>query len=149
MPWEDWFSIANLIAVMGWAALILLPRWRWVMVLTRFVIPGVLGATYTLLAMLYFARPEAGGYNSLAEVKALLGTDPTLLAGWVHYLAFDLFVGGWIAERADKLGVSRLLQVPILFLTFQFGPIGYLTWAVIEAALAVPLPESPNLEVTA
>ena len=149
MPWNDWFSIANLVAVVGWVALIFLPRWRWVMVLTRYAIPGALGAAYALLAMLYFARPEAGGYNSLAEVKALLSTDPTLLAGWVHFLAFDLFVGSWIAERASTLGVSRLLQAPILFLTFQFGPIGYLTWAAIEAALAAPLPKFLNREVTA
>lgn len=68
-------------------------------------------------------------------MRALMGSDATLLAGWIHYLAFDLFVGVWIAERADALGVSRGLQGPILFTTFMFGPVGYLMFVGLDVAL--------------
>jgi Domain of unknown function (DUF4281) len=143
MSWEAWFSIASTAAMASWAALILLPRWPWLRTVLRYAVPGALAVAYTTLAIEFF-RVEGGGFNSLAQVKALLGTDPTLLAGWIHYLAFDLFVGTWIAERADTLGLSRLIQAPILFLTFMFGPIGYLTFIAVEGALrstATPAPE--------
>ena len=113
----------------------------------RYVLPGAIAVAYTVLVLIYFARIEGGGFNSLAQVKALLGTEPTLLAGWIHYLAFDLFVGTWIAERADALGISRLLQVPILALTFLFGPIGYLVWVFVEAGQHLRRPTLPHHEV--
>jgi len=135
MTWENWFSLASTTAAAGWAALILLPRWPWLRLVLRYALPGALATAYTALVMVYFFHIEGGGFNSLAEVKALLATEPTLLAGWVHYLAFDLFVGVWIAERADRLGLSRLLQAPVLVLTFLFGPIGYLVFIATQAAL--------------
>lgn len=145
MTWENWFSLASTAALAAWAALILLPRWRWLTAGLRYGLPGALAIAYMLLVLVYFFHIEDGGFNSLAEVKALLGTEPTLLAGWLHYLAFDLFVGVWIAERADALGLPRLLQAPILILTFLFGPIGYLAFIAAEAALRAPL-ANPSLE---
>jgi hypothetical protein len=53
----------------------------------------------------------------------------------VHYLAFDLFVGGVIAKQADEIGLSRLIQAPILLLTFMFGPFGYLLFILIKTAM--------------
>ena len=138
MTWENWFSLASTAALAAWAALILLPRWNWLTAALRHGLPGLLAITYMLLVLVYFFHVEGGGFNSLAQVKALLGTEPTLLAGWLHYLAFDLFVGVWIAERADALKLSRLLQAPILVLTFLFGPIGYLMFVATQAALQLP-----------
>ncbi|MEM9315304.1 MAG: abscisic acid-deficient protein Aba4 family protein, partial [Pseudomonadota bacterium] len=56
-----------------------------------------------------------------------------LLAGWIHYLAFDLFVGAWIATEADRLGLSRLLQAPLLVATFMFGPVGLALFLVMRS----------------
>ena len=75
-----------------------------------------------------------GGFGSLAQVEALFGVRELLLAGWLHYLAFDLFVGGWIATRAAELRLSSWLLVPMLALTFMFGPAGLLAYAVVRAA---------------
>ena len=55
-----------------------------------------------------------------------------LTAGWVHYLAFDLFVGGWIATRAAETGMHHALLVPVLLLTFLFGPAGLLLFALLK-----------------
>ena len=57
-----------------------------------------------------------------------------MLAGWLHYLAFDLLIGIDIARRSDRLGLSRLLQAPLLLTTFMFGPLGYLLMLAIETA---------------
>ncbi len=136
MTWEDEFGIANTLALAGWLALVLLPRWRGVLLVTRYLIPGILAVGYAVLVFLYFFKVEGGGFGTLAEVKALLSSDPVLLGGWIHYLAFDLFIGTWIAERSDRLGLSRVVQAPVLLTTFMFGPIGLLLHLMLEATLA-------------
>jgi len=135
MDWELLFSTGGQVAMVGWLILIFAPRrWPVLNVVPRLILPGVLSLGYTVLILVYFARAD-GGFGSLAAVKALMASDPVLLAGWVHYLAFDLFVGGWIAVRSDRLGISRVVQAPILIATFLFGPLGLL----IHLIMAVPL----------
>jgi hypothetical protein len=126
MPWDLIFTLCSNLAVAGWAALIFLPRWRTLKALIRFGVVGILAAAYATLIFLYFFQVEGGGFGSLAQVKTLFQSPPVLLAGWIHYLAFDLFVGVWIAERLDALGQSRPLQAIILAATFMFGPLGLL-----------------------
>jgi hypothetical protein len=126
--WEGWFSAAGTLAMAGWVVLILLPRWEWLLRLLRQGLVGLLALLYAVLILGYFFTVEGGGYGTLAELRALFMSDPVLLAGWVHYLAFDLFVGIWIAARADALGLHRVLQMPILLATFMFGPIGLLLY---------------------
>lgn len=126
MTWETAFSIASLAAMLCWMALILLPR-RWPVLdgLIRLVVPLGLAIAYSVLVLTHFFTGE-GGFESLANVRLLFQSDAALLAGWIHYLAFDLLIGGWIAKESDALGVSRLIQAPILFATFMFGPLGWL-----------------------
>lgn len=57
-----------------------------------------------------------------------------LLAGWVHYLAFDLFIGSWEVRDAQRHGLSHLLVVPCLALTFLFGPVGLLLYLGLRGA---------------
>ena len=134
MSWEDLFGLANLLALTSWGLLLLAPRWQWLIGVLRYGVPGVLSVAYVVLIGLTFFGIEGGGFNTLAEVKTLLSVDPMLLGGWVHYLAFDLVIGTFIAERSEVRGISRLIQAPILVATFMFGPIGYLLFVGMEAA---------------
>ncbi len=120
------FRVANTVALVSWIALILLPRWPALIATMRYGVIGALCAVYSALIMVYFFRVDGGGFGSIAQVRALFASDPVLVAGWIHYLAFDLFVGLWIAGRAAEIGLSRLLQAPILAATFLFGPLGLL-----------------------
>jgi hypothetical protein len=126
MTWAALFSLANAIALLAWATLILAPRWAALLAAIRYGVIGLLCVAYAALALLFFFRVEGGGFGSLLEVRALFASYPARLAGWLHYLAFDLFVGLWIAERADARGLDRFIQAPLLFATFMFGPIGLL-----------------------
>ena len=72
----------------------------------------------------------------LPGLRALFMSDGGIVLGWTHYLAFDLFVGQWIARDADNKGFHRLVQLPILFVTLMAGPIGLLSWLVIREARA-------------
>lgn len=133
--WEQPFAIANLLAVAGWIALIFLPRWPRLIAFVRLGVIGLLSIAYAALIFVFAAQAEGASFSSLAGVGALFALPPLLLAGWIHYLAFDLFVGTVIAERSDARGLSRILQAPILLATFLLGPIGYL---VHIASLALP-----------
>ncbi|MCZ8187899.1 MAG: DUF4281 domain-containing protein [Beijerinckiaceae bacterium] len=132
------FGHAGTLALTGWAVLILGPRrgafW---LALPAWGIPLLLSALYSGLALAFFA-PTGGGYGSLAEVRQLLSSDWALLAGWVHYLAFDLAIGAMLARRFDALGLARWLQAPLLVLVFLFGPLGFLLGVLTELFLRAP-----------
>lgn len=132
MDWEAIFGVANTATLGAWAVLILLPRWPWALQALRFSVVAALSAVYAVLVAVYFFRVDGGGFGSLAAVAQLFSSEPVLLAGWIHYLAFDLFVGTWIAERADARQVSRVVQAPVLAATFMFGPLGYLLYTGLE-----------------
>jgi hypothetical protein len=125
---EGLFTIVNPIAAVGWILLIALPRQRWVAnIAAAWAIPGLLAITYVALVSTHiFGSP--GGFSSLPAVATLFANPWLLLAGWIHYLAFDLFVGSWEARDARERGVPHLALVPCLLLTFLFGPAGWLLY---------------------
>lgn len=137
MDFSHMFSAANTAAMLGWLVLILAPRWPIVLQTLRLGLIGSLSLAYAVLIFVYFFRVQGGGFGSIGEVRALFMSDPVLLAGWIHYLAFDLFIGTWIAGEADKLRWNRLLQAPILVATFMFGPIGLLLFLIMRTSQAV------------
>lgn len=136
---EDVFGMSGTPAVLGWAILILGPRrFAWLNAIPQLVIPLGLSALYAILVLRFFAEP-GGGFDSLAGVRQLFTSDWTLLAGWVHYLAFDLAIGAYLAARMDRAGIGRLIQAPVLVTTFLLGPIGFLLAILMEAALGARL----------
>lgn len=127
------FSFASSAAMIGWAILILAPRrYDLLFFIPQFFIPLGLSLLYAGLMFSNIYTVD-GGFGSLADVRALFGKDEVLLAGWVHYLAFDLFIGAWIARQADGLGVPRLIQTVILLATFMFGPVGLALFLLMKA----------------
>ena len=119
--------------MLGWLVLILAPRWPVVLQTLRLGLIGLLSLTYAVLIFVYFFLVEGGGFGSIGEVRALFMSDPVLVAGWVHYLAFDLLIGTWIAVEADKRGYNRLLQAPMLVATFMLGPLGLILFYLTRA----------------
>jgi hypothetical protein len=129
------FSIASTAVLPGWLLLAVAPRWRWsARIVAGVLLPCLLGLLYVYLIGRYFGAAE-GGFGSLDEVAALFGTEGLLLAGWVHYLAFDLFIGAWEVRDAQTLGIAHLLVVPCLALTFLFGPAGLLAYLGLRVVL--------------
>ena len=139
MDWGALFSAASTAAMLGWLALILLPRWPILLTTLSTGLVGALCIAYSALMLAFFFR-TGGGFGSLAAVRTLFASDPVLLAGWIHYLAFDLFVGIWIARQADIMGLSRLVQTPILLATFMFGPLGLLLFLGCQTGTRLAAP---------
>jgi len=131
MTADQLFPILNLVTMAAWLLLICLPRLRWTTVVLPVLVPSVLAVVYVVLVAATFMRSE-GGFSSLAGVRALFENPWMLLAGWTHYLAFDLFIGGWEVRDAQRRGIPHLLVVPALILTFLFGPAGLLLYLAIS-----------------
>ena len=131
MTAEQLFSILNLMTMAAWLPLVFLPRVRWTATVVPVVMPSLLAVIYVVLVAATLPRSE-GGFSSLAGVRALFDNPWVLLAGWTHYLAFDLFIGGWEVRDAQRRGIPHLLIVPALVLTFLFGPAGLLLYLAIR-----------------
>ena len=131
MTADQLFSILNLMTVAAWLPLVFLPRVRWTATHLPVVMPVLLAVIYVALVATMLPRGE-GGFSSLAGVSALFHNPWMLLAGWTHYLAFDLFIGGWEVRDAQCRGIPHLLIVPALVLTFLLGPAGLLLYLAIR-----------------
>lgn len=92
----------------------------------------MLSAVYLVLILIFFGRAE-GGFNSLAQVAKLFEHEYVLLAGWVHYLAFDLFIGRWEVRNSQVRAVPHWMVIPCLVLTFLLGPIGLIAYYIVRA----------------
>ena len=130
----DVFAIVNPTALVMWIMMVFLPKWKGTKFLLDYkVVPILLSVVYVI----YIAKSLiAGGmmdFGSLASVKELFTVDNAVLAGWVHYLAFDLIVGMWILEQNKKANIHHLLIVPCLLGTFMFGPVGFLLFILIQS----------------
>src|SRR5687767_2555478 len=131
MTAERLFSILTLMTIAAWLRLVFLPRVRWTSPVVPVVLPFLLAVIYVVLVAATLPRSE-GGFSSLAGVRALFDNPWALLAGWTHYLAFDLFIGGWEVRDAQRRGIPHLLVVPALVLTFLLRPAGLLLYLAIR-----------------
>ena len=136
MQAETVFSIVNLTAMAGWILLVFVPRWKGTRIaVLSGAIPILLSTAYLILIILFFGSAE-GGFDSLANVMKLFRNEWATLAGWIHFLAFDLFIGAWEVRDAQDKGIHHLLVIPCLLFTFFLGPIGLLMYVVLRSVYA-------------
>ena len=132
MTAERLFPILNLLAIAGWLPLLFVPRARWATTTVPAAVAVLLAVAY--VALIAASVPGgAGGFASLADVRLLFADDLALLAGWAHYLDFDLLVGAWEVRDARRRGIRHVLVVPALALTFLLGPAGLLVYLAVRA----------------
>jgi hypothetical protein len=126
------FKVSSAIAMAGWLLLVILPSWQY----SQFIVVGII---VTLLSFIYtFDAPgykSTGNFSSLHGVMELFKSPRAVLAGWIHYLAFDLFVGLFIVSNGALYNISHWLLVPCLLLTLMFGPAGLLLYLIIRFAV--------------
>jgi hypothetical protein len=129
---ETMFSASGAAAGVGWLLLIFAPGWRTTRIVAGALIPLAIALLYLVLIVRFMPGAQ-GGFGSLSEVGALFSQPELLLAGWVHYLAFDLFIGAWQVRDAGRHGVAHALVIPCLIMTFLLGPIGLLAYFGVRA----------------
>ena len=146
MGWATIFSITNMIALIAWLLLAVGPRGPKTGAIILYLGVGLLCLAYAVMFGLLFgglvdpARVAGatgqGGFTSIEGIRALFMSDGGIVVGWTHFLAFDLFVGQWIAKDADNKGFSRWVQLPVLFITLMAGPAGLLLWLIVREGRA-------------
>jgi len=117
-------------------SLVVAPRWKWTPLVTTVLLPFGLGLAYIVLfASNLPVLLDSGGFLHLADVARVLQNPWCLLAGWIHYLAFDLIVGTWQVRDAARVGLPHALVVPCLLLTCLLGPAGLVCYFVLRWTL--------------
>ncbi len=125
------FQLAGNVAAPCWLLLLLAPQWRWTQRIVTFAWPLLVAVVYVYLLAAH--RPPPGsGFGSLRQVAVLFSSPYALVAGWIHYLAFDLFIGAWETRDGLRLGISRWILLPCQLLTFFFGPAGLALYLLIK-----------------
>lgn len=136
MDFQFAFSVAGILAIVGWLVLLaspLIPVWS--DRIAGVVLPAILSFGYFALLVLFPA--DAGGFSTFDEVLELFTHPSSVLAGWVHFLAFDLLVGAWICRAGRRECISFWAILPCLPITFLFGPLGFLCFSGVRAVKRV------------
>lgn len=137
MPPDRLFDLANTTALAGWLVLLASPiAPQLAQRISGVAIPLLLSTLYAGLALAHFASAE-GGFGSLDDVATLFAQREMVLLGWVHYLAFDLFVGAWEVRTARAEAIPFVLVVPCLAVTFLLGPAGLLLFMLLRLGRVV------------
>ena len=127
------FSFANTFVLLGWLLLLILPNWKFTQTV---ILKGVVLILVFIYAFLIFK--DIGNFNSdsfsnLNNVMELFKSETAVAAGWLHYLALDLFVGAYIVKQSKEFQIPRLIYTLILPFAFMFAPIGYLIFVLVKA----------------
>jgi hypothetical protein len=128
------FQLSSLLVMPFWLLMVLLPTWRWtqrIMASVWIVAPAALLYTVLIIPMMATALPGLMNLE-LATIAEMLGTPAGATVGWIHFLAFDLFVGRWVYLDSRGLGLSAWIISPILLMVLMFGPLGLLLYLVVS-----------------
>jgi hypothetical protein len=124
------FFIATYGIMPFWILLAVAPNWRWTQTLVHSALfPIIIGLGY-----LAYAATGAlfAGDGTLPGIMAAFQIPEAAIAGWLHYIVFDLFVGAWQVRDANRRGINHWLVVPCLFFTLMFGPVGLLLYLALR-----------------
>ena len=133
---ETAFSVANALVFPQWMLMLVAPRWRATQWLVRTpLIPALLAVLYA--AYLFTSTGGSLDFMSFATLKGVMvlfqtGGERVMLAGWIHYLAFDLVAGCYILRDAQERGIAHGWLVPCLLFCFMLGPIGMLLYVGVR-----------------
>ena len=130
------FAIVNFSVLPAWAMLVVAPK----ATITKAGVhsglyPIVLATAYAVLLFGDSPGPQGADFFTLEGVTQIFTTPRTIIACWIHYLIFDLFIGAWEVRDAARLKIPHYLVVPSALLTLLFGPIGLATWLLLRGAL--------------
>jgi hypothetical protein len=134
MDLDSVFLVLNYSVLPAWLLLAFAPRWSWTLrIVHSALVPALLGTAYGILLFTDAEGSPEGSFFTLDGVMAIFTSRQTVIAAWVHYLIFDLFVGAWETRDAARRGIPHWLVVPCLLVTLMFGPLGLLSYLALRA----------------
>ena len=134
---ETLFQLSNLLVMPFWVLMIFLPHWQW----TKRIAGSPWIAAPAALLYAVLVLPNALSLlpvlmnPSLAGITALLSTPEAATIAWVHFLAFDLFVGRWVYLDSRDRTITAWVVSPVLLVVLMLGPLGFLLYLIVQAFL--------------
>lgn len=130
------FNISGWFVLPFWILMIIAPHWRY----TLRILKSPLVILGPVIAYVLLVLPKIGTLlpivmgPKLPEISLLLGTPEGATIAWMHFLAFDLFVGRWAYLDSRERGISAWLMAPVLFFILMLGPLGFLLYMGVRLA---------------
>jgi hypothetical protein len=127
------FNICNLTILLVWSLILFLPKWKISEQLISYPwVPLGISFFYTYFIIVSGGLAEAD-FSSLDGIVTLFKntTPESAAAGWLHYLAFDFWVGCWIIRHSRKNNIVHLAIIFPLLCTFMLGPIGVMMYSFL------------------
>ncbi len=133
---EQIYSILNIAVLPAWLLLAVLPHHKVTQYAIHAVwIPLLLGPLYTWALFFGPPPPDGAGFSNLDSLMLMFTSPWAVIAGWVHYLVFDLFIGAWIVRDAKRKHINHWLTLPFLFATMMAGPLGLMLYLILRTGV--------------
>ena len=71
-------------------------------------------------------------YFGLNQLTKLFEDSLYVMIFWIHFIAINLFLGGWIVKDAEKFYINKILLAIPLITTYLIGPIGLFIYWIIR-----------------
>ena len=129
------FMLVNYAVMPFWLLMLVLPHHKITNILVHSgVVPMIYGVVYACYFVIGFVMggPEGGSMGSLEGLMIAFTSETAIIAGWVHYLVFDMFVGSWQVRDARRVGIPHVAILIPLILTFVAGPLGLMIYVIMR-----------------
>jgi hypothetical protein len=115
--------------------MVLLPRWRHTKTITLSVAVAY-SLLYATLACVLFSESvlslDIKTLTTAEGVTKVFSDSTAVLAGWAHFIVFDLFTARFFLQDSARIGIPHLVVVPCILGCMFFGPVGLLTYVVVK-----------------
>lgn len=141
MTTETLFTIFNTGVLLPWLLLLVAPKWAFTqqMIQTKWPIIILAIAYLSLLVIDFFtATNNSIDFTSFDSIRAAFAREEVMLIGWIHYLAFDLFVGMWELKDGQTRQIPHYWMAPCLIFTLMYGPVGFLLYFILKQFYPYP-----------
>ena len=128
----------NLGVLPFWIILILFPQSNICKILITSIFPTILFSfvygylIYSILESGYNFLDNFNLYFNISNLLELFTERSFLILFWIHFLAINLFCGGWIVNDYQKYNISKIIIFIPLILTYFIGPIGIFFYWIIK-----------------
>ena len=135
---ETLYMWINLGVLPFWMILIIFPQSHLSRIFVTSIFPFfILSGVYIfILYKSYLIGYDFDGnfslYLGLNELSRLFEDHLYIMIFWTHFIAINLFIGGWIVKDSQKFSVNKVLLAIPLILTYLIGPIGLLIYWIIR-----------------
>ena len=134
---ETLYMWINLGVLPFWFILIVFPQSHLSKIFVTSIFPfSILSGVYIfILYKSYLIGYDFDGnftlYLGLSEFSRLFEDHLYIMIFWTHFIAINLFIGGWIVKDSLKFSINKVLMAVPLIVTYLIGPIGlFLYWII-------------------